>query len=147
MAVEPRPTSVPVASPEPEPKPVTVPEPAAEPTAVPEPQPEPAPEPEPTAEPEPVAEPKPNGSHESMPDMAMEGLESELAELPRQSDMVPEEHMISPQQPLPVPITDETSIPPMSHMPVNLEDKSSEDYGTDEEQVFAFFKLMEFSKS
>uniref|UniRef100_A0AC35GUI2 Angiotensin-converting enzyme n=1 Tax=Panagrolaimus sp. PS1159 TaxID=55785 RepID=A0AC35GUI2_9BILA len=52
-----------------------------------------------------------------------------------QSDTVPpQEQMISPQQPLPIPVTDETSIPSMSHMPVNLEDVSTEDYGTYEEQ-------------
>ncbi|KAE9555633.1 hypothetical protein FO519_001104 [Halicephalobus sp. NKZ332] len=120
-------------SPEPEPQPEPQaelqpePEPEPEPESEPEPQPEPQPEPEPSPEPS----PEPAPEHESLPEMTVEKLETDLEVVSTIDDILDSQqgqegeshHEHKPEHTL------------MERMPINLEDISSEDYGTDEQET------------
>lgn len=110
------PPSLAETTPLPEPEPVAENEPKSEP--------EPKTEPEPVAEPEPEPEPEPKAEPEakSLPDMAMEEIKTDLDVVSNVDD---ELDQIDPEH-------SEGAKKMMMRMPINLQEISSEDYGTDE---------------
>ena len=106
---------------------------APEPSPEPEPQPEPPAEPQPQPEPEPSPEPVPD--HESLPEMTIENLETDLEVVSNMEDFLdPVQEQENEHQ------EHRAEHTLMERMPINLEEISSEDYGTDQQEVVVYYQ-------